>query len=262
MNNITLLEKQPYFISGAIRSQAATLQRSQSRSELQESCLLASITSFQKVHGSKCFAKPETILNTYNRHCSKFNLRQIGVRTLFTIQGRLIKKQLISVVGSFDSSRCTKSRKITINLEQFKSKFSAAFKLAAYRAASKVKQVLQLDLEKEETARKASDYKASQQSEQSENCTINRNTSNEDLNNNNQPTDDFYIKRFGTDAEQAKELQQMARCNAINGHQARSLMALHEKHHVTLAGRFKAFLVQVIISDREDYAAYQAFQAF
>lgn len=259
--DIRALTECPNYLAGAFFSQSHNLVSSQQRAQKQETCFLATIATFIKKSGATCFASPETILATYNKHAHKFDLKPIGRSTLFTIQSRVIKSGLITNVLVHDQQKGRNWRKFSLNIPAIAERFHSVAKLAYHRANSLLNRVLDSNRSQKNTTKESSRGAGSHVMAHSEKWTRKTNQSKDLSNKNKTPGSAFFKTRFKEDCDLAYQLQEQARAGSIQASGAKKLISLHYRHGVMLAPTFKAYLTQVILNAPKQQATESRSQA-
>lgn len=237
------LTEQPYYLSGAFRSQAANLAKSHSKKDLQEICLIAVISSFIKKAGHACFASPSTLTKQFNAFSKLFGLKTITTPTLYNVLRRVIESAMIIRVTKFDKSRGRNDREFSINFDAIKASFKAVYNLATAKAAQCISRKLYSHRENVEVDDKSIDNNELHDVLQNENISIIHKTSikKKDLKVKKNTSFDFDFK-FGDDSHKAQALTNIAKSGKINGIECKSLIKLYKKHNVHMGESFARFL--------------------
>lgn len=237
------IEAEPAYLAGAFFSQSHNLAPSMSRRQLQETCFLASVASFIKKQGATCYASPETLLSTYNKHACKFGLKTIGRTTLFAIQARVMEMGLVKNTIEHDVKKGRNWRKFAIDFKLVLGLFSSVFSQAYHRAKACLNRKLNCNRSQESTTKESNNDAGSSISGDKGNWTrATKESKDLKRHKNKKPTGAFFKKRFGKDCDTVYQLQEQARNGSISASGAKLLIGLHHKYSVNLAPAFKAFL--------------------
>lgn len=237
------LTEQPYYLSGAFRSQASNLAKSKTKKELQEICFITVVSSFIKKAGSTCFASPSTLTKQFNAFSKLFGLKTITTPTLFNILRRVISSGLITRYTKFDKSRGRNDREFSINLVAVKASFKAVYNLATAKAAQCISRKLYSYREKVESNDNGIDNNELDNIVKVEKVSIIHKASikKKDLKVKKNTSFDFDLK-FNDDSHKAQTLTAKAKAGVINDIQCKSLMKLYKKHNVHMGESFARFL--------------------
>ncbi|WP_102719914.1 hypothetical protein [Vibrio parahaemolyticus] len=238
----------PYYMYGAFKSQASNIVKYQPKTTLKLACYTASVANFIKSQDARCFCSLDKLLSTYNSLAPLFNLKQIKKSTFCSIQQTALDSGLVKRETIEHSKTAGRNyRLLSIDIVQLSKQFPSIFALASRRATQRHNRKLESNGDSVNNNDKPSYDKASQDNVRGKIWTITTKRS-KDQNNKNKTllSSDFYKKRFGIDATEAKSLQESARTNSISAPGALKLIKLHAKHSVNLAESFRKYLLWAV----------------
>lgn len=250
--NKCLLDLNPRYIRSGFRTQAGNIKQRQPLKLRKLACITECIAAHIIKHGAYCFASSSRLVELYNDRCASYGCKPIKERTLFSLLDSTEEAQLITRERQYNKATGQSRRYIQIVTDSLKSLFPGVCNYAAQAAKRyQERKKLQLGRVSVDNAHKPSDSKASESNQDLKNCSLrSKDLSKESHrdNGNKFPSDSFFCKWFGKDANEVKSLQLSAKQGRIQASGAKKLIALHAKHGHELATGFKKFLGYVIAS--------------
>lgn len=250
----TALELNPRYMKSGFSSQASNISKYEQASVRKVACYMQTVSQFILKHGNGCFASTRTLTATYNENAPRYGVRAISERTLATLQANSEKQGLINVSTHYEKSHGQRRRLINFNYAGICKTFSAVYKWAENAARNFCGLGnLQDGGGGCGEPSKLKHHKASRVKEDHETCTTRSKIISKDININNASRplskSDFFIKYFGSDANECKSLQDAARQGVITANGARKLIGIHHRNGYPLAKRFIKFLNHVIAKE-------------
>jgi hypothetical protein len=245
------LELNPRYIQAGFKTQAKNISQTRSKGECKLACLLEVIAAHIMKHGNDCFASTTRLLNMYNNAASRYGVKPIKERAMFNLLNVIETKGFISRTHTRNDAAWQTKRHIKINLTTVKDVFSGAINWATKAANAYVnRQKVQSSRSDVENTSNLSNTNSSEENITNKKCSVrSKDLSKESNKYNGFPSDTFFIKFFGTLANDAKSLQLAAKKGRITASGARKLIGIHTKAGVEIAKSFKRYLNYVIAKD-------------
>lgn len=241
----------PRYLKAGFSTQALNIKKTHSL-ELRKVACLASVVSLHILkHGSVCYACDNTLLRLYNEHSENFGVPTISKRTVSNILSNAVSKGVLTRATYFDKQIQERKRTIEFNLQGLKNTFAGVFNYS-FQAAKRFlhKQELHNGRSVVDNASKASHSETYKQASNDQSCVTRSNDLSKESNKNKGlPSDSFFCKFFGRDANDAKSLQMAAKEGRITASGALKLIKIHAVHGFELASKFKRYLNWVIAKD-------------
>lgn len=260
------LRLNPRFINSALRSQAGNINKTMKLSFRKLGCLLEAISKFTLKHGSQCYACTATLLNEFKNAAPKYGVRPIKERALRDYLSTAESLNLIEREHQADEKKGITHRLITINLTGLKVMFKGVYNLALSNATKHhYRQNLPTGRPDVSNANYANNGGSSTTSDDPKICR----QRSKDLSKEKEikikgslPSDRFFLKFFGQNADEVKSLQVAAKGGKLNGLGAKRLIKLHHEHGYELAKGFIRYLRHLIAKDKRREADRAEFEAF
>ena len=249
MDNSALILN-PRYLSSGFRSQAGNISQTQPAVVRKLACLMSGIASHILKHGSDCYASTDRLTSLYNQNAAKFGCKMVSERTVYDLLAKAQQAKLITRHSIFNQQTGQSRRHIQILVDGVKSLFTGVYNYAK-QAAEKyvVRENLQLGRSTVDKCDPVNTCKGSRQKQDPQNCRQRSKDLSKERNKNKSgafPSDSFFVRFFGKDANTVKSLQLAAKSKRITASGAKKLIGLHAEHGFELAKPCKKFLHYVI----------------